>query len=191
MGRPMMDWQGEENAKQWLMRDLGISQAEANRLYQLMRHYYGSGYQDYTDTREFPEKTELSEALKKLPFFSGRKLYRGMVLPDDVATSEFLKKWTAGSIQSLGKRIQSFSDDRSVSESFANWDMVMPGRTSVLLVLEGNRTIPGVAHLSFQKGEREALAPLDFEFVVVRQKVTYSIFGGRQIIYYIRDNKKK
>lgn len=187
----MMDWQGEDNAKQWLMRDLGISRTEAERLYQLMSYYYGSGYADFTDTSQFADKTELSEALKKLPFFSGRKLYRGMVVPDDQATNEFLKKWKLGSIQSLGHRIQSFSDDRSVSESFANWDMVRPGRTSIMLVLEGNKTIPGVAHLSFQQGEREALAPLDFEFVVVRQEVSYSLFGGRQIIYYIRDKKKK
>ena len=190
-GRAMMDWSGEQNAQNWLMRDLGFSAMEASHMYDLMRYYYGSGYDDYTSTNQFSEKTELSEVLKRLPYYNGDKLYRGMLMSDQEADRYFVNQWSPGSTQNLGGRIQSFSDTRSVSESFASWEYVGSGRTSVMLVLEGNRTIPGVAHLSFQRGEREALAPLDFEFEVVRSETTYSSYGGRQITYYIKDKKKR
>ena len=186
-----MDWSGEQNAQNWLMRDLGFSAMEASHMYDLMRYYYGSGYDDYTSTNQFSEKTELSEVLKRLPYYNGDKLYRGMLMSDQEADRYFVNQWSPGSTQNLGGRIQSFSDTRSVSESFASWEYVGSGRTSVMLVLEGNRTIPGVAHLSFQRGEREALAPLDFEFEVVRSETTYSSYGGRQITYYIKDKKKR
>lgn len=189
-GRAMMDWSGEQNAKNWLMRDLGYSVAQANRMYDLMRDYYGSGYDAYTGTNQFAEKTELSNVLNLLPYYNGSTLYRGMVMDDREADRLYVNRWSPGSTQNLGGRIQSFSDKRSVSESFGNWSYVGRGNTSVMLILEGNKTIPGVAHLSFQRGEREALAPLNLEFEVVRSEVTYSSNGGRRIVYYLKDKKK-
>ena len=124
------------------------------------------------------------------PYYNGGTLYRGMVMDDREADRLYINRWSPGSTQNLGGRIQSFSDKRSVSESFGNWDYVGRGNTSVMLVLEGNKTIPGVAHLSFQRGEREALAPLSLEFEVVRSEITYSSNGGRRIVYYLKDKKK-
>ena len=190
-GRAMMDWSGEQNAKNWLMRDLGYSAAEADHMYDLMQYYYDSGYHDYTGTNQFPEKSELNEVLKRLPYFNGDKLYRGMVMDNQDADRFFVNQWTVGSTQNLDGRIQSFSDSRSVSEYFADWQHVGSRQTSIMLVLEGNKTIPGVAHLSFQNGEREALAPLDFQFEIVRSEVSYSDNGGRQVTYYIKDKKKR
>jgi hypothetical protein len=172
------------------MRDLGFSAAQANRMYNLMRHYYGSGYDTYTGVNQFFEKTELSNVLNRLPYYNGGRLYRGMELHDNDADQLYVNRWIAGSTQNLGGRIQSFSDTQSVSESFGNWQSVRRGKTSIMLVLEGNKTIPGVAHLSFQRGEREALAPLNLEFEVVRSEITYSSNGGRRIVYYLKDKKK-
>lgn len=190
IGRAMMDWSGEQNAINWLVRDLGFSAAQASQMYNLMRGYYGSGYDAYTGVNQFLEKTELSNVLNKLPYFNGGRLYRGMELRDNDADLLYLNRWTAGSIQNLGGRIQSFSDTRSVSEAFGNWRSVGRGKTSIMLVLEGNKTIPAVAHLSFQRGEREALAPLNLKFEVVRSEVSYSSNGGRRIVYYLKDKKK-
>lgn len=190
-GRAMMDWSGEQNAKQWLMRDLGFSVAQAERMYNLMRNYYGSGYDNYTSTSQFAEKTELSDVLKRLPYFNGGTLYRGMHMDDSDADRYFVNRWATGSTQDLGGRIQSFSDKKSVSEGFGQWQSVRRGDTSIMLVLEGNRTVPGVAHLSFQRGEREALAPKDLEFEVINSVTTYSNYGGRQITYYIKDKKRR
>lgn len=186
----MMDWSGEQNAINWLMRDLGFSIAQARQMYNLMRNYYGSGYGAYTGVSQFFEKTELSNVLSRLPYFNGGRLYRGMEMSDSEADRLYVNRWTTGSAQNLGGRIQSFSDTRSVSESFANWRYVGRGYTSVMLILDGNKTVPGVAHLSFQRGEREALAPLNLEFEVVRSEITYSSNGGRQIVYYLKDKKK-
>lgn len=192
-------WRDNNTALQQIMRDTGYNQADAFAAQMTQIRYYGADYDSFTEGN-LPNETEvISEALMRMPYYNGR-IWRGISVPDAVADSTFLNKWIPGSTQyftdKVGKGravVQSFSSDENVAESFGNWNWVGTGETSIKFIMDGNKTAPGVQHISkFGTGEAEVLLP-SYQNVRVERviDVGFSRNGGRRIEIYLTDIGRK
>ncbi len=193
-------WRDNQTALQQIMRDTGYSLAQATRAQDVQICYYGADYDAFTEGR-LPQETEIiSEALMRMPYYNGGRIWRGVRLSDDAADRVFLDQWKPGTIQYFTDKlghgsavVQSFSSDESVSEAFGHWDWVSDGETSIKFILEGNKTAPGVQHISkFGTREAEVLLP-SYQNVYVTNviRVSDSPDGGRRYEIYLEDRGRK
>ena len=193
-------WRDNQTALQQIMRDTGMTLAEAQLAQATQIRYYGADYDSFTEGA-LPRETEIiSEALMRIPYYNGGLIYRGINLPDSVANATFLDTWKPGTTQiftdKLGKGnavVQSFSSREQVAENFGAWDYVGRGQTSIKFIMEGNKTAPGVQHISkFGTREAEVLLP-SYQNVYVDRvvQVSDSHGGGRRFEIYLKDRGRK
>lgn len=193
-------WRDNQTALQQIMRDTGMTLAEAQLAQATQIRYYGDDYESFTEGA-LPRETEIiSQALMKMPYYNGGAIWRGAHFSDSVADSAFLNKWKPGTVQhftdKLGRGsavVQSFSSQESVAERFGRWNWAQCGETSIKFILEGNRTAPGVQHISkFGIDEAEVLLPAGQNVYVSRVvQVADSPGGGRRFEIYLKDRGRK
>ena len=193
-------WRDNQTALQQIMRDTGMTLAEAQLAQDTQIRYYGADYDSFTEGM-LPRETEIiSEALMRMPYYNAGLIYRGINLPDSVADKTFLDTWKPGTTQiftdKLGNGnavIQSFSSRERVAENFGSWDYVGRGQTSIKFIMESNKTAPGVQHISkFGTREAEVLLP-SYQNVYVDRvvQVSDSHSGGRRFEIYLKDRGRK
>ena len=193
-------WRDNATALRQIMRDTGMTLAEAQRAQATQIRYYGDDYDAFTEGR-LPHETEIiSEALMRMPYYNGGTIYRGLSLPDADAQRIFLDKWKPGTVQiftdKLGNGnavVQSFSSKESVANSFGSWNWVGRGETSIKFIMDDNKTAPGVQHISkFGDREAEVLMP-SYQQVYVDRVVQASDSrgGGRRFEIHLKDRGRK
>lgn len=89
--------------------------------------------------------------------------------------------------------VQSFTSREAVAEAFGRWDWVSSGETSIKFIMEGNKTAPGVQHISkFGTREAEVLLPsYQNDYVDRIVQVSDSSSGGRRFEIYLKDQGRK
>lgn len=193
-------WRDNATALQQIMRDTGYTLAEAQLARDTQIRYYGADYDSFTEGA-LPRETEIiSEALMRMPYYNGGPIYRGINLPDADAQRVFLDTWKPGTVQMFTDKlgngnavVQSFSSRERVADSFGNWDYVGRGQTSIKFIMDGNKTAPGVQHISkFGAQEAEVLLP-SFQQVYVDRvvQVSDSRYGGRRFEIHLKDRGRK
>lgn len=193
-------WRDNATALQQIMRDTGYTLSEAQLAQATQIRYYGADYSSFT-VGDLPNETEIiSQALMRMPYYNGGRIWRGIQLEDHVADSSFLNTWKPGTTQyftdKAGKGravVQSFSSSEDVAENFGSWDYVSSGYTSIKFIMDGNKTAPGVQHISkFGTGEAEVLLP-SYQNVYVDRvvQVSDSHAGGRRYEIYLKDRGRK
>ncbi len=193
-------WTNNQTALQQILRDTGYTLAQAQLAQDTQIRYYGADYDAFTEGW-LPNETEIiSEALMRMPYYNGGTIWRGASFPDDVAKSAFLDTWRPGTTQiftdKLGNGnavVQSFSSDENVAETFGHWDWVGTGETSIKFIMTGNKTAPGVQHISkFGTSEAEVLLP-SYQNVYVQKVVQVSDtrHGGKRYEIYLKDKGRK
>lgn len=195
-GRGQLPRTNNDDALAQLQRDTGYDEAKARDALHAMTEFYGGDYQKYT-AGLLPDATRTAtEAALRMPYYDG-EVYRGVFFNDretDLAQT-FLSKWKPGSeqmftdTQGTGKGVlQSFSSDRSSAEQFSNWGDAYTGETSIMFVMHGNRTAPGVQHLS-KHGSKEAevLSPAGQRFKVLSVTMSETSEGGRNYEIHLQD----
>ena len=182
------------------MRDTGYSLAEATLAQDTQIRYYGADFDSFTEGY-LPQETEIiSQALMRMPYYNAGPIYRGITLRDSDADEVFLKKWKPGTKQiftdKLGNNqpvVQSFTSRESVAEGFGGWDWVGQGQTSIKFIMTGNKTAPGVQHVSkFGTSEAEVLLP-SWQTVRVDKvvQVADTRNGERRFEIYLTDRGRK
>lgn len=189
-----------QRALMQIIADTGMSMADAQIAHSAQISYYGSNYDAFTEGR-LPDETEIiSQALMKMPYYNGGLIYRGARFPNDVADKVFLDTWKAGTTQHFTDKlgngnavVQSFSSSEDVAENFGSWDYVGSGYTSIKFIMQGNKTAPGVQHIStFGETEAEVLLPSWQNVHVDRVvQVADGDFGGRRFEIYLTDKGRK
>lgn len=193
-------WRDNATALQQIMRDTGYTLPEAQLAQDTQIRYYGSDYSSFT-LGGLPNETEIiSEALMRMPYYNGGRIWRGIELEDSVADRAFLNSWKPGTIQHFTDKaghghavVQSFSSDEHVADNFGRWNTVQDGFTSIKFIMDDNKTAPGVQHIShFGAGEAEVLLP-SFQNVFVEKvvQVSNSRRGGRRFEVYLKDRGRK
>jgi hypothetical protein len=150
------DYVGQLQGIEMLMKETGLSSAEAEKTYFALASYFGSGYSSIRAGHppSAMEKAKLIDnALKKARAYKG-EIYRGIHL-DENTYSEWSKQLKSGSTIDM-KGISSWSSNPKVAESFAKSSY---GKSVIFKLKTTNHAVP-VQHLSsFGKGEAEVLAP--------------------------------
>lgn len=155
-GHLASDYVGQLQGIEMLMKETGLSSAEAEKTYFALASYFGSGYTSIR-TGHPPSALEkaklIDNALKKARAYKG-EIYRGIHL-DESTYSEWSKNLQKGATIDM-KGISSWSSNHKVAESFAQSNY---GKSVVFKLKSTNHAVP-VQHLSsFGKGEAEVLAP--------------------------------
>lgn len=192
-------WRDNQTALQQIMRDTGMTLAEAQLAQATQIRYYGADYDSFTEGA-LPRETEIiSEALTRMPFYNAGPIYRGVSMPDREADRVFLEVWKPGTMQiftdKLGNGnavVQSFSSKESVAESFGSWNWTSGGMTSIKFVMDDNKTAPGVQHISkFGTSEAEVLMP-SYQAVYVDKVVQVpTSSGGRRFEIHLKDRGRR
>ncbi len=196
----LAEWTDNQTALQQILRDTGYTLAEAQQAQDYQIRYYGDDYDRFTEGR-LPHETEvISQALMRMPYYNGGTIWRGVNFPDDVAQKAFLDTWKPGTTHyftdKLGNGnavVQSFSSDENVAEGFGHWYYASSGTTSIKFIMKGNKTAPGVQHISkFGSSEAEVLLP-SYQQVLVEKVVQVSdaAYGGRRFEIYLKDKGRK
>lgn len=196
----LAEWRDNQTALQQILRDTGYTLAEAQLAQATQIRYYGADYDAFTEGH-LPRETEIiSEALMKMPYYNGGRIWRGIALSNREADDVFLKQWKPGTTHyftdKLGRGtavVQSFTSREDVAEAFGRWDWVSSGETSIKFIMEGNKTAPGVQHISkFGTREAEVLLP-SYQNVYVDRivQISNSSGGGRRFEIYLKDRGRK
>lgn len=191
-------WRDNQTALQQIMRDTGMTLAEAQLAQATQIRYYGDDYDAFTEGT-LPRETEIiSEALMRMPYYNG-VIYRGLSMPDREADRVFLDVWKPGTTQiftdKLGNGsavVASFSSRERVAESFGSWDYVGRGQTSIKFIMDDNKTAPGVQHISkFGVREAEVLMPSWQAVYVDRVVQVPTSSGGRRFEIHLKDRGRR
>ncbi len=192
-------WRDNATALQQIMRDTGMTLAEAQLAQQTQIRYYGADYDAFTEGTLARETEIISDALMRMPYYNAGPIYRGISLPDSVADNVFLNTWRPGTTQiftdKLGNGnavVQSFSSSESVAERFGSWNWSGRGMTSIKFIMTGNKTAPGVQHISkFGSQEAEVLLPSYQNVFVERVVQVPTSGGGRRYEIYLTDRGRR
>ena len=149
---------GPEKSLQMLMKETGLSRAEAEKTYTAMSDYFSVGYTNIRAGQppSAAKKAKLiDKAIKKARAYNG-EIYRGIHLEESTygEWAQGLKKGSTLDMQG----ISSWSSKKKVAESFARKGN-SSGQSVIFKVKSTNHAAP-VQHLStFGSGEAEVLAP--------------------------------
>ena len=200
IGRDQLaSWRDNQTALQQIMRDTGMTPAEAQTAQAAQIRYYGDDYDAFTEGL-VPHETEVvSEALMRMPYYNAGPIYRGVSMPSREADRVFLDVWKPGTTQvftdKLGNGnavVASFSSRESVAESFGSWNWTSSGMTSIKFIMDDNKTAPGVQHISkFGSREAEVLLP-SYQAVYVDKVVQVPTSGGgRRFEIHLKDRGRR
>ena len=200
IGRDQLaSWRDNQTALQQIMRDTGMTLAEAQTAQAAQIRYYGDDYDAFTEGL-VPHETEVvSEALMRMPYYNAGPIYRGVSMPSREADRVFLDVWKPGTTQvftdKLGNGnavVASFSSRESVAESFGSWNWTSSGMTSIKFIRDDNKTAPGVQHISkFGSREAEVLLP-SYQAVYVDKVVQVPTSGGgRRFEIHLKDRGRR
>lgn len=160
---------GREDGIQLLVKETGMSRAEAEQSYNAMEGYFGS---DYSFIRAGKPPSEalkgklIDKALSKARPYNG-EIYRGIHLSDSEYAS-WSKALQKGATMDM-KGISSWSSKTNVAESFARKGS-LSGQSIIFKVKSTNKAVP-VQHLShFGSGEAEVLAPSTVKYAISSYK---------------------
>lgn len=192
-------WRDNRTALWQIMRDTGMTLAEAQRAQAAQIRYYGADYDSFTEGA-LPRETQIiSEALMRMPYYNAGPIYRGVSMPDREADRVFLNVWKPGTTQIFTDKldngnavVQSFSSEESVAESFGSWNWTSSGMTSIKFIMADNKTAPGVQHISkFGTQEAEVLMP-SYQSVYVEKVVRIPTSGGgRRFEIHLKDRGRR
>lgn len=195
-GRGQLPRTNDQDAFRQMVADTGYTDAEARIAWNAQMSYYGNDYPEFTAGYKPAETQIITDALLRMPYYNGGTIYRGISLSDDVAQRVFLDPWKPGTVQSFTDTqgngnyiLQSFSSERSASDDFSGWNYVDRGQTAICFICDGNRTAPGVQHISYYgESEAEVLSPAGQRFYVTQVvRAADSSNGGKRYEIHLTD----